>query len=162
AGQLHDLRADQTRMREAAADLVKKDDFQSRSTSIWNRIQELNGLTANVTVVSNKLATLEQQLTAADRERKELQSTLANLIPLKDRIGLLDEHRKVSDQDHKDVLAINAALTALRDKDVALEKAIKEAEVERRDACREMQQLRERIAKVEGLQEAKPSKKSVE
>jgi hypothetical protein len=125
-GSIHELRADQNRMREQAADFVKKDELGSRTTSLWNRVQDLNGLNASVTVASNKLALIEQQLTAAERERKEM-------------------------------LSLTASLAALRDKDAALEKQYRDAEAERKDLARELQVLRERLAKLEG-QQAPPKK----
>jgi predicted nucleic acid-binding Zn-ribbon protein len=47
-------------------------------------------------------------------------------------------------------------LATLREKDALLDKLVKEAETERRDLAREVQALRERIAKLEGQAEKKP------
>jgi len=118
---VHDLRNDQTRIREQAADFVKKDEFSSRTTSLWNRVQELQNLNTAVSVTGNKLAGFEQQMSNADRERKEMQAALGSLH-------------------------------ALREKDAALDKQLRDAEIERKELARELQQLRERLAKIEGSQ----------
>ena len=52
-------------------------------------------------------------------------------------------------------LSLGAALTALREKDAILDKLVKDADAERRDLVRELQLLRERIAKLEGHAERK-------
>jgi hypothetical protein len=71
---------------------------------------------------------------------------------------MLDELRKVSEQDHKDLIALGPVLVALKERDVALEKQIKDAETERKEVGRELQLLRERLAKLEGRDEVKPPK----
>lgn len=128
SGNVHELRNDQTRMREQAADFVKKDELSNRTTSLWNRMQELQNLNAAVSVAGNRLSGFEQQLAAGERDRKEIQNALG-------------------------------ALHALREKDAALEKQLRDAETERKELARELQQLRERLAKFEGSQStAKPPK----
>jgi chromosome segregation ATPase len=155
-GGIHDVRNDVARLREASADFLKKDDYNTRATQIWNRVSELNGLNASVSVLNNKLTGLEQQIAAADRDRKDMQAPLALVAALKEKLTSLEEQRKVSEQDHKDLLAMAATLTALKDRGAALEKQLKDADTERREMCRELQNLRERLAKLEGQAEAKP------
>jgi len=67
--------------------------------------------------------------------------------------------KKLSEQDHKELVAVAATLTALKDRDVSLEKQIKDGDAERREMARELQNLRERLAKLEGQSEAKPAAK---
>jgi chromosome segregation ATPase len=158
AGGIHDLRNDVGRLREAGADFIKKDEHNTRSTQMWNRITEIGGLTASVSVLTNKVSGVEQQLAAADRDRKDAQASLAVVAALREKLVAIEDQRKVSEQDHKDLMSVSAALGALRDRDAALEKLVKDAESERRELTREMQHLRERLAKLEGRDEAKPAK----
>jgi chromosome segregation ATPase len=88
-----------------------------------------------------------------------MQAALTAAAAAKDRLAALEDGRKVGEQDHKDLVAVGAALAALRDRDGVLEKQIKDGEAERRELTRELQHLRERLAKLEGLQEAKPAVK---
>lgn len=123
---IHEVRSDLGRLRESSSDLIRKDDFNSRHSTLWNSIRELQGLQTSVTVLANKQAALEQQSAAFDK-------------------------------DHKELAAIAAATQALREKDAAIEKLVKDAETERREFAREIQHLRERIAKLEGHAEKKAS-----
>jgi chromosome segregation ATPase len=156
-GGIHDLRNDVARLREANADFLKKDDYNNRSTQMWNRVNELNSLNASVSVLTNKMTGVEQQLAAADRDRKDMQGPLALVAALKEKLTALEEQRRVSEQDHKDLAAMAATIAALKDRDDALAKQLKDADTERRDMARELQNLRERLAKLEGQAEAKPS-----
>ena len=124
ANNIHDVRNDVGRLRETTADFVRKDEFNSRQTSMWNSLRDLQGMQSSLSVLSNKQAALEQQAAGADR-------------------------------DHKELLTLGAALTALREKDAILDKLVKDADAERRDLVRELQLLRERIAKLEGHAEKK-------
>jgi regulator of replication initiation timing len=161
AGNIHELRGDVTRLREASGELVKKDEFQARSTKLWDRLQELQAVQTAATVLTNKITALEQQQAGAERDRRELQAAVALLPTVKDRIGALEDQRRAGEQDHKDLLAASAAVATLKEHGAALDKQLREAEAERKDLIRELQQLRERLAKLEGvLQEAKPAPKA--
>jgi hypothetical protein len=149
AGGIHDLRSDVGRLRDTSADFLKKDDYNTRATQLWNRINEWNGLNTSVSVLTNKMSGLEQQFAAAERDRKDMQGPLALVAALKEKLTGLEEQRKVSEQDHKDLVAMAANLATLT-------KQLKEADTERREMCRELQNLRERLAKLEGQAEAKP------
>jgi hypothetical protein len=48
-------------------------------------------------------------------------------------------------------------LHTLKERDAALEKQVKDAEAERREVQRELLQLRERLAKLEGAHGVKPA-----
>jgi chromosome segregation ATPase len=159
ANNIHDLRNDVGRLREAGGEYIKKDEFNTRTTTLWNSIRELQAVSASVTVLGSRLTAAEQQLAAAERERKEMQAALAQAGVVKDRLAVLDEMRKLGEQDHKDLLAVGPVLASLKERGTALEKQVKDAESERRDIGRELQQLRERLAKLEGKDEAKPAVK---
>jgi polyhydroxyalkanoate synthesis regulator phasin len=88
---LIELRSDQSRMRELATDFVKKGDMSDRTNQLWTRVQELHNVAAQVTVATNKLALVEQQLTAAETERKELAK---ELNALRERLAKLEGAQK--------------------------------------------------------------------
>lgn len=156
-GGIHDVRNDVARLREASADFLKKDDYNNRSTQMWNRVNELNALNASVSVLTNKMTGVEQQLVAADRDRKDMQAPLALVAALKEKLTALEDQRKISEQDHKDLLALAATVAAIKDRGDGLAKQLKDADLERREMSRELQNLRERLAKLEGQAEAKPA-----
>jgi septal ring factor EnvC (AmiA/AmiB activator) len=69
ANSLHDLRGDLNHVRELQVDMVKKDDLNTRTTSIWNSLKEI---TNDVPSLKTRTALLESQLAAAEKERKDL------------------------------------------------------------------------------------------
>jgi chromosome segregation ATPase len=150
AGNIHELRSDQNRLREFTADFVKKDEFATRTSSLWNRVQDLQNVNASVTVLGNKLSVMESQAAQAEKERKDTAVSLAQLPGLREKVGQIDENKKSADQDHREILSILAAMQSLRDKDALLEKKLRDGETERKDLMREIQILRERLAKIEG------------
>jgi chromosome segregation ATPase len=157
ANNIHELRSDQNRLRELASDFLKKDEFASRTNTLWNRVQDLQNLNASVTVMGTRLTAIESQAAQAEKDRKDTQATIMQLNGLRDKVAQIDDHKKVTDQDHKEVLSILAAMQSLRDKDTLLEKKLHDAESERKDLLREIQALRERLAKLEGQQQTPPT-----
>lgn len=128
ANNIQELRGDVGRLREGSGDYIKKDEFNTRTTTMWTGIREAQTVAPGLTVLTNRTTAVEGQLAAAERERKEMQTTLVRL-------------------------------TALRDHDAALEKQVRDAEAERREVLKELQRVRERLAKLEGQQEVKPGVK---
>lgn len=74
-----ELRTDQNRMRETAAEYIKKEDLTSRTSTLWNKVQELQNVGASLTLANSKIVVLEQQLATAEKERKELAKELQGL-----------------------------------------------------------------------------------
>lgn len=126
ANNIHEVRGDLGRLRDTAGDLIRKDDFNTRTNTLWNALRDLQNMQSSVSVLTNKLAALEQQAASADR-------------------------------DHKELAGVAAALNALREKDSLFEKVVKDADAERKEMSREVLLLRERLAKLEGHAEKKPS-----
>ena len=79
SGALGELRSDMVRANEARAELLKKDEFNSRMTSVWNSMKEVQNGQAAVTALRERAALLEQQLKTAEDERKELTRQLQQL-----------------------------------------------------------------------------------
>jgi predicted nucleic acid-binding Zn-ribbon protein len=126
-----ELRTEIGRGNEARAELVKKDEFNSRSTSMWNRIQELQAMQLSMTSLKEKVSGLEQQLRAAD-------------------------------EDHKALLQAQVQISGLQEKAASREAQAKAVEEERKTLCKELLVLRERIAKLEGLQGSRTRPKNAD
>jgi hypothetical protein len=69
---LNELHSELSRINEGRADLVKKDEFAARNTSIWNGIKDLQTATNSLAAVREHEALLEQRMKAAEDERKEM------------------------------------------------------------------------------------------
>jgi hypothetical protein len=74
-----ELRNDINRLNESHTALVKNDDFNTRLASLWSGIKELQAAGAKISGLSEKTAALEQQVKAAEEERKELMRQVQQL-----------------------------------------------------------------------------------
>src|SRR5262249_22667421 len=118
------LRGEVNRINEIRGDLVKKDEFTTRATTIWNSIRELQANNATLSALKEKSMVRDQQWKDAEERRETM---------------------------HKDLHAIGAAVTALKERAVLRDQQIKERE-ERMELVRELKKLRERRATLEGRQ----------
>jgi predicted nucleic acid-binding Zn-ribbon protein len=121
---LNELRNDFGRLTESQADIVKKDEFNTRLTTVWNSMKDLQGTVSAVTALKERTALLEQQLKSGQ------------------------EH---GEADAKELEALNSAVTVLKERAMLQEQQTKQEE-ERKELVRELQQLRERLANLEGRQ----------
>ena len=161
ASALAELRGELARVNEARAELVKKDEFNARSTSMWNRIQELQAITLAVTSLKEQVTTLADRNGGASKEMKDaLDGLRQNVNGLKDKLTNFEQHARVQDEDHQVLQKANVAIAALQEKATARDMQLKQSEDERKDMAKELQALRERLAKLEGQQEFKPAPKS--
>jgi hypothetical protein len=87
ASSINDLRHDIARLNEADANLVKKDEFNARTSSLWSGLNDAKGANAGLAAVREKQTLQEQQLKQAEDERKELLRTVQTL---RDRVTTLE------------------------------------------------------------------------
>jgi hypothetical protein len=82
-----DLRNDVARLKEARADLIKKDEFNARMNTVWNGLNDAKAAGVGVAAVREKQALQEQQLRHADEQRREL---IRELQLLRERVATLE------------------------------------------------------------------------
>jgi hypothetical protein len=89
---LNELRAAINHLSEVQADLVKKDDLNTRSMALWTSIKESGG---DLALLKTKAALLESQTQASEKERKELHDKVERLT---ERLAALEgrQHLPVS------------------------------------------------------------------
>ena len=92
ANGIHEVRTDVGHLRETGGKYIEKDEFNSRTTLIWNGIREAQSVSPSVTVLTNKTASLEAQLTSAENERKEM---LREVLHLRERLAKLEGAQEV-------------------------------------------------------------------
>lgn len=143
--QINDLRAELSRVHEARAELVKKEEFNTRSQNIWDRVQNLQDL--RVTVSS-----LKEQVNAQGEKTADAKA-------LNEKLGLIEQRLKSAEEDHKVLMRNELTIAGLEQKAAAREAQIKTLEDDRKDLAKQLQELRERLAKVEGATEMKPMPK---
>jgi len=89
---LNELRSDVNKLNESRGDLVKKEEFNSRMTSVWTSLKELQTAGTVATVGKERLTLLEQQLKSSDDERKELTRELQQL---RERLAVVEGRQGV-------------------------------------------------------------------
>jgi len=87
ANNIHEVRADVGRLREANGEYIKKDEFNTRSTTMWNQLQAQQVVNASVSVLTTKLTAAEQQIATLETERKEI---IRELLQLRERLAKLE------------------------------------------------------------------------
>jgi hypothetical protein len=139
---LSEVRNNVSRLNESRGDLVKTDDFNNRTTALWNSVKEVQQANTAVTALKERTALFEQQVRTAQEQVNGRLAALANNI--------------------KDLDAANAAIIALKERSALLEQQVKLAEQERKDLVHELQLLRERQAALEGRQAAAPAPRLIQ
>lgn len=146
ASSITELRAEVSRLNDARAESVKKEEFNSRTQSIWDRMQQLQEMRLMVT-------SLKEQMNGIGEKSVDIKA-------VQDKLTLLEQRLKVAEDDHKALAKAENALTALEQKAAARDAQFKTAEDDRKELARQLQDLRERLAKIEGMTETKPTPKS--
>lgn len=103
ANSIHEVRGDLGRLRESAGDWIRKDDFNTRTTTLWNALRDLQIMQSSVSVLTNKLNALEQQAVSADRDHKELAGVAASLTALRDKDTLIEKIVKDAETERKEL-----------------------------------------------------------
>ncbi len=83
---INELRNQIEKAAESRGDYVKKDEFNTRMTTVWGRISEPKE-GGTVTALREKITVQEQQLKSAEDDRKEMQRELQ---ALRERIAKLE------------------------------------------------------------------------
>jgi chromosome segregation ATPase len=141
-----ELRAEVSRLNEARAELVKKEEFNSSKQAMWDRLQGLQELRVTVTA-------LKEQVSAQNEKSSDIKG-------MTDKLTGIEQRLRAAEDDHKALAKAELSITALEQKLAGRETQLRTAEEERREMARQLQELRERLAKVEGLTEAKPMPKA--
>lgn len=152
---IHELRTSITAVSESRADLVKKEEYRSTQTNIWDRLQEnqkeVATMQSAVHQLRDRLATMEESSKLTAAERKEMLEMHATI---KERLAQFESRLNGSTMTQKDVQTLQASVSALQEKSTVRDQQLKQMEDERKEMLKEVQSLRERIAKMEAGREA--------
>lgn len=145
ASSIAELRAEVSRLNEARSEMVKKEEFNSRNQNMWDRVQQLQEMRVTVTG-------LKEQLSSVSEKTAELKVVI-------DKLTVLEQRLKASEEDHKALAKAELSITALEQKAIARDSQMKTIDDDRKEMVKQLQELRERLAKVEGMTETKPMPK---
>jgi uncharacterized protein (DUF3084 family) len=96
---LFELRNDMIHLNESRADLLRKDEFNTRMNAVWGSMKDLQTAEAPLTALRERSALLEQQLKAAEDERKELTRQLQQM---RERLAVVEGRVKGKSTDTGD------------------------------------------------------------
>jgi methyl-accepting chemotaxis protein len=129
-----EMRTNINRLTESRADLVSLNDFNARLATLWTNLKDVQSATGTLSAVKEHSSLLDQQVKSLqDQLNSRLQAMSASI---KDLDGPL------------------ASAAALKERSALLEQQLKTADEERKELGKELQQLRERLAVLEGRQAA--------
>jgi chromosome segregation ATPase len=160
---LTDLRKELNQLYENRAELLRKDEFSARLTSVWNSLKELQSANQNLAALNERAKLLDQQLErqtkSAEDERKDLCRRLedqrkAGEEERRERRRKLDEQRKLAEgerAEHARQLQEQRRTAAEERKELLakVEDQRKAFAEEHREVARQLRQLGERLATVE-------------
>lgn len=151
---IRELRTDLAHANEARAELVKKDEYSAGRAKMWDRLQEIQKELTTVATPMDpmklRLDKLEAGSHAMDSERREIHELHATL---KERLAQIDQQLAQAKATQKDVVGLQQTIQGMQDKMTFREQQLKQSEDERKELAKEIQALRERIAKVEATKE---------
>jgi hypothetical protein len=84
---LYDLRKEINAQHEARADLIKKDELNTRLTPMWAAIKDAQASNSELAALKERCSQLQEQLKAADSDRKQM---VTEVQQLRDRLLLLE------------------------------------------------------------------------
>ena len=142
---INELRAELSRSHEARAELVKKEEFNARTQNIWDRVQTLQELKATVSALKEQVAGYSERQ--------------GDVKLLRDQLTTIEQRLKTTEDDHKALARAELTITTLEQRTAMRDAQLKAAEDERKEMAKQLAELRERLAKVEGATEVKPMPK---
>ncbi len=182
-----ELRNEVSREREARAELLKKEEFNTRNTAMYERLRGIDAVKVELEGMKEKVSSNTAAVTAAKKETAAttdaMKKDLAALEVLKERVAVLEGLKKdlaVLDALKEKVAAAAADLKALRDDLTKVSGDVernKTSDLERKafrdlqakqveDALKELQKglqdCREKLARLEGAKTTPPPAKADE
>ncbi|HLW65175.1 MAG TPA: hypothetical protein VKS79_07650 [Gemmataceae bacterium] len=87
---------------------------------------------------------------------QEMQKDTIALQQVKDRVGLVEEQLKAGATVQKDLQSLQQTISAMQEKAALRDQQLKQMDDDRKDLVKELQALRERLAKLEVAKESQP------
>ncbi len=148
-----DLRNEISRINENRGDLVKKDDVNLIRQNLNERQQETNRLQADYTSLKQSVNTLTDRHQYVSTKSRTVQEGLrTDLDVVKQNISKQEAINKTIDEDHQKVQQLSATISILQEKISNQDRQLQLVNQENRGLVRDLQTLRERIAKLEQTQ----------
>jgi len=154
ASGIAELRGEINRLNEAKSELVKKDEYNSRQTSMWTQVQELQALKLLIPGMKEQFTTIGERISSLGKDNKEsIDAAKTVLADLKERFAAVEQNSKQADKERVQLQTLQVAMTALQEKSINRDEQMKQIDSERKSMAQEIQTLRDRLTKVEVTRE---------
>lgn len=152
---ISDLRNGLSHLSESKAEFIKKDEYTMLRQRTWDSLTELQkeigSIATPLNQIKDRLAQLEEQSKLVAGERREMHEWQATI---KERVLQLEQQLASVKAGQKDLVVIQQSITALQEKSVLRDQQLKQMDDDRKELLKELQSLRERLARVEAAREA--------
>ena len=88
---------------------------------------------------------------------QDMQKDTITLQQVKDHVGLMDDQIKAGAATQKDLQGLQQTVSAMQEKATLRDQQLKQMDDEKKDLVKELQALRERLAKLEAAKEVQPA-----
>jgi cell division protein FtsB len=133
-------------LKDNSTKFVEKEEFSNRMTRFWDNVK---GPTAEVPALKAQVAAQDAQFKEAEKERKELCKEIQALKGGHDKFVEKEEFSSRMTRFWDNIKGPAADVPALKAQVATQDAQLKEAEKERKELCKEVQALRERLAGLE-------------
>ncbi|MCX7699727.1 MAG: hypothetical protein N2039_02510 [Gemmataceae bacterium] len=152
---ISDLRNGLSHLSESKAEFIKKDEYAALRQRTWDSLTELQKEIASMATplnqIKDRLSQVEEQIKLVATERREMHEWQATI---KERVLQLEQQLTAIKAGQKDLLMLQQAITALQEKSMLRDQQLKQVDDDRKELLKELQALRERLARVEAAREA--------
>ena len=167
--QISELRIEINKLNEARAELVKKDEFSSRITSNWDRVQLLqaqnNEQNATIRSMRTEIDGFKEKLTRSGADLDATKKDLATLEVLKEKIAVLATDWKTNREDYLKMRQdVDKNLASDQERKTRRDEQYKEIDKSMKDVTAALQAVQIKLARLEGATSvpAKPMKPAEE
>jgi uncharacterized protein (DUF3084 family) len=157
---IHDIQRDIARLNESKAEFVRADEYSATRTKTWERMQDIqkdvSAAATPINQIKDRMTAIEDQCKALTSDRKDAQELNATL---KERLTQFEQQLAAIKMSQKDVQTVQQTLSAMQEKMTLRDQQFGQMEEERKEMLKELQALRERVARIEAVKEPQlPSK----
>jgi hypothetical protein len=156
---IHDLQKDIAHLNESKGELVRNDEYSATRTKTWEQLQttekEVAALSTPINQLKDRVGQLEEQCKMLAADRKDSQELNATL---KERLMQYEQQLVAIKTSQKDVQTVQQTISAMQEKMTLRDQQFIQLEEERKELLKEIQALRERLARVEAKEPTPQSK----
>lgn len=147
---INELRSRVDQQNDARGDLMRRTDLEKGLSALAARLDALASLSATVTAVGEKMATLSDRATAAGKDQREVQEALRTAISaIRDKLTPAEQSLRTLEADRKTLTVLQEMVAGMREKSAAQDVQIKSTDTEAREIGKQMGELRERLTRLE-------------